>query len=78
MLLGQEIFMEISFALTYLTPEQAVRMLNKHPADYLLFGSDSPWDNQAEAIQRLRQLSLPEALLNRILGGNGERLLLQP
>ncbi len=78
MLLGQEIFMEISFALSYLTPEQAVRMLNKHPADYLLFGSDSPWDNQAEAIHRLRQLSLPEALLSRILGGNGERLLSQP
>jgi predicted TIM-barrel fold metal-dependent hydrolase len=78
MLLGQEIFMEISFALTYLTPEQAVRMLSKHPADYLLFGSDSPWDNQAEAIHRLRQLPLPETLLDRILGGNGKRLLLQP
>lgn len=78
MLLGQEIFMEISFALTYLTPDRAARMLNKHPADYLLFGSDSPWDNQTEAIQRLRQLPLPDTMLGRILGKNGDRLLLQP
>jgi len=75
MLIGKEIFMEISFALTYLSPEQAVRMLNKHPADYLLFGSDSPWDNQLEAIQRLKKLNLNQERLNRILGQNGERLL---
>jgi len=33
--IGREIFMAISFALTYLSPEQA-RMLNNYPADYLL------------------------------------------
>ena len=75
MLIGKEIFMEISFALTYLSPEQAARMLNAHPADYLLFGSDSPWDNQLEALQRLKKLNLNQERLNRILGQNGERLL---
>jgi len=75
MLIGKEIFMEISFALTYLPPEQAARMLNAHPADYLLFGSDSPWDNQLEAIQRLKKLNLNPERVNRILGQNGERLL---
>ncbi|MEK6201125.1 MAG: amidohydrolase family protein, partial [Desulfobulbaceae bacterium] len=38
MLIGKEIFMEISLSLAYLSPEQAVRMLNNHPAEYLLFG----------------------------------------
>ena len=76
MLIGKEIFMEISFALTHLSPEQAVRMLNKHPVDYLLFGSDSPWDDQSEAIQRLKKLNLNQERLDRILGQNAERILL--
>ncbi len=42
MLIGKEIFMEISLALSHLSPEQAIRMLNNHPADYLLFGSETP------------------------------------
>lgn len=76
MLIGKEIFMEISFSLAYLPPEQAVRMLNNHPADYLLFGSDSPWDDQLRAIQRLKALHLNEERLNRILAQNAARLLL--
>lgn len=76
MLIGKEIFMEISFSLAYLSPEQAVRMLNNHPADYLLFGSDSPWDDQLMAIQRLKTLKLNEDRLNRILAQNAARLLL--
>jgi hypothetical protein len=75
MLIGKKIFMEISFALAYLSLEQAARMLNEHPADYLLFGSDSPWDDQLEALQRLKKLNLSQERLNRILGQNGERLL---
>jgi uncharacterized protein len=75
MLIGKEIFMEISFALAYLSPEQATRMLNAHPADYLLFGSDSPWDDQLASVQRLKNLNLNQEHLNRILGQNGKRLL---
>ncbi|MBU0663515.1 MAG: amidohydrolase family protein [Proteobacteria bacterium] len=75
-LIGKEIFMEISFALTYLSPEQSVRMLNSHPSDYLLFGTDSPWDDQLLAIQRLESLNLNKELLHRILGQNAKRLLL--
>lgn len=54
-----------------LAEEQAARMLN----DYLLFGSDSPWDNQSEALQQLKKLNLSPERVNRILGQNGERLL---
>jgi len=75
MLIGKEIFMEISFALTYLSTEQALRMLNNHPADYLLFGSDSPWDDQLAALQRLKSLPLDQKLVLRILGTNAEKLL---
>jgi len=75
LLLGKEIYMEISFSLAYLPAELATRMLNKHPTDYLLFGSDSPWDDQSAAIQRLKLLQLSEDRLNNILTKNAARLL---
>ena len=70
LLIGKEIFMEISFALQYLPTEQVKRMLNNHPPEYLLFGSDSPWADQTDCIRRLENLQLKGNLLTKILGGN--------
>ena len=75
MLIGREIYLEISFALQYLTKKQAVRMLNSHPADHILFGSDSPWADQSDYLNRLRSLELDTQLLAGILGKNALRLL---
>jgi predicted TIM-barrel fold metal-dependent hydrolase len=75
MLIGKNIYMEISFALQYLKEEQMLRMLNKHPQQYLLFGSDSPWTHQGQCIEQLRSLPLQEKLLTAILGDNALRLL---
>ncbi len=75
MLIGKEIFLEISFALKYLKAEQMKRMLHNHPADYLLFGSDSPWEDQSECLERLAKLSLNNSLLAKIMATNAQRLL---
>lgn len=75
LLIGREIYMEISFALQYLSREQAIRMLNSHPPEYLLFGSDSPWADQKEYLDRLKSLSLSPQLLTNILGDNALKLL---
>jgi hypothetical protein len=40
MLIGKNIYMEISFALNFLTPKQAREMITSHPPDYILFGTD--------------------------------------
>ncbi len=74
-LIGRNIYMEISFALHYLKKEQVVRMLNNHPPEYLLFGSDSPWVDQKECIDQLKGLGLNNTLLSGILGENANRLL---
>ncbi|MBU1137769.1 MAG: amidohydrolase family protein [Proteobacteria bacterium] len=75
MLIGRKIYMEISFALQYLQEEQAVRMLTSHPPEYLLFGSDSPWDDQAECIARLQALKLEPKLVAAIFGENARKLI---
>ena len=52
-----------------------LRMVGKFGADRVLFGTDSPWDDQESALARLRALPLESAELDAILGGNAQRLL---
>ncbi len=75
LLIGKQIYMEISFALQYLNKKQMLRMLNSHPPGLLLFGSDSPWTDQKECIAELQSLPLPDELLAGILGNNAQKLL---
>ena len=74
-LIGRPIFLELSFGATMLPPERFRKMLLAHPAERLLFGSDSPWTDQKRGLEAFRALNLPEALLERILFGNARRLL---
>ena len=55
--------------------EQFMRMVRKFGAHRVLFGTDSPWDDQAEALKRLRALPLKPWELEAILGGNAQKLL---
>ncbi|HBI15825.1 MAG TPA: amidohydrolase [Desulfobulbaceae bacterium] len=74
-LIGLPIYMDISYSLDFLDPETARQMLTSHPADYLLFGSDSPWADQHAALELLRGLDLEPALFARITRENAARLL---
>ncbi len=74
-LCGREIYMDISFALDFLPPAQARNIIISHPADFLLFGSDSPWTGQRATLDLLSRLDLKTELQNKILGGNASRLL---
>jgi hypothetical protein len=74
-LLGKPVYIEISFTLTDMDAERARQFLTTHPADYLLFGTDSPWKDQARDLALLRTLNLPAELEQKILGANAKTLL---
>ena len=74
-LIGQPVYIETSFSLYELPPVEARAMILDHPADRILFGTDSPWADQSEELARWRALGLPEDRLAAALGGNAERLL---
>lgn len=74
-LIGREICMEISFGLDELDPEQARQMILSHPDGCILFGTDSPWTDQARTLALLKNLNLPQDRLERILAGNAMSLL---
>ena len=74
-LLGGAVFMEISFSLEFVERDRARRILLGHPPDRILFGTDSPWTDQAETMERLRALVPGEERLKKILRENALRLL---
>jgi len=74
-LIGRTIYMELSMALEYLEPEVARNMILAHPADYVLFGSDSPWTSQQNTLNLLRQLQLDVEREKLICRQNALRLL---
>lgn len=74
-LVGRPVYLETSFSLHELPAQAARDMILAHPADRILFGTDSPWADPAEELARWRALGLPADLLAAALGGNAARLL---
>ena len=74
-LAGSHVFMDTSFCGRYMAPEKMRSLIEKHGADKFLFGSDSPWAPQTEALDDIKSLRLAPDDEAAILGGNAERLL---
>ena len=55
--------------------EQFARIVRAFGAERILFGTDSPWGEQAEALRLIRELPLTPDEQAAILGGNAARLL---
>lgn len=55
-------------------PEQALRIIRKHGADRILFGSDLPWARPSEILAFLNQLPLTPEERDAILYRNAETL----
>jgi len=74
-LAGEDIYLDTSMGFKYYTKEQFLKIVEKHGADKILFGSDSPWSRADEEIAELKKLSLSEEQLQNILYKNAVRLL---
>jgi len=72
---GKKIYMEISFSLDCMPMETARRIIMKHPKDHILFGTDSPWADQADALALLKNLELGQEMENLVLRKNALNLL---
>ena len=74
-LAGSEIYLDTSMGFEYFPHESFLRIVAKHGADKILFGSDAPWSNAKTEIEILRSLQLPKDDTDAILGGNAIRVL---
>jgi uncharacterized protein len=69
------VYTETSMTLTEMTDEAFVRTLSKFDEDRVLFGSDSPWTDQKEMLDRTLRLRLPESRREKMLYRNAAALL---
>lgn len=60
---------------TVLTSEDFVRLCRRHGIQKILFGTDSPWQDQGEYVKQLRAMGLTGAEQKAVLGENAARLL---
>jgi predicted TIM-barrel fold metal-dependent hydrolase len=75
MLAGKKIYMDISYTLDQIDPQTARRIILKHPKEYILFGTDSPWSGAQETYKHLQALDLEDEREELILRKNGLALL---
>ena len=89
-LCGENVYFDTSFVLgEYVPPEnvfvpeekrkmlsgeQFARIVKKHGYDKVLFGSDSPWSEQSETIEKIKNCDLDESKLDLIFSENAKRI----
>jgi predicted TIM-barrel fold metal-dependent hydrolase len=75
LLCGLPIFFDTSYSYYMLGKEGMERMIKKHGAEMVLFGTDSPWTKADEEMERIASLDLPESDIDKILCKNALSLL---
>ena len=75
LLAGRDIYMDISYTLDQIDPQTARRIILKHPREFILFATDSPWSGAEYTYKHLQALQLGDEREELILKKNGLKLL---
>ena len=71
----RNVYTETSMTLTEMGDREFARLLEQFDADRLLFGSDSPWTDQQEMIERTRLLRMSDERKEKLLYRNALSLI---
>jgi len=69
------VYTETSMTLSEVSDEEFVRLIEQFGEDRILFGSDSPWTDQKEMLERTMQLKLADRVKEKMLYENAAVLL---
>ena len=75
LLVGQDVYFDTAYSICHMHKDQLTRMIKDHGAHRILFGSDTPWADQEEAVSILRSLPLTPEEQEQILWKNAAALL---
>ena len=75
MLAGENLYFDTSLGYGMMPKYYALKIIEKHGVDRMLFGTDSPWHSAEMERALLSSLSLTEEELAKIYSGNARRLL---
>lgn len=71
----KNVYTETSMTLTEIGDDEFVKALSHFDEDRILFGSDSPWTDQKEMLERTLRLKIPDLLKEKMMYQNAEKLL---
>ena len=74
-LAGAGLYLDTSMGFEYFPHDLFLRIVEKHGADKILFGSDAPWSSAGDELRRLRAQPLSAEEVSAIEGGNAARIL---
>ncbi len=74
-LTGKEVYLDTAMVAGSLDPRQAERIISRHGAELLLFGSDCPWQDSETAARFIESLAVSDDKKELIFSGNAIRLL---
>jgi predicted TIM-barrel fold metal-dependent hydrolase len=71
----RNVYTETSMTLSEMSDEEFVRLLGRFDEDRILFGTDSPWTDQKEMLERTLALRIPDRLKEKMVYTNAVKLL---
>ncbi len=74
-LCGKRVYFDTAFTAGYLSPAQAERIISRHGAQNILFGSDCPWQASSATYRFIDSLHISSAQKDMIFYQNAQRLL---
>lgn len=74
-LAGKDIWLETSYSFAMGAEEALGKIIERHPADRILFGTDSPWTDQSRTLQLVKKAFPDPESQRMVLRENAERLL---
>lgn len=75
LLAGRDVWFDTAYTLGHLPDDDFVALVRAHGTSRVLFGSDGPWTDPVEELERLSSLPFTPRELDDILGDNAVRLL---
>ncbi len=69
------LYIDTSFGYGAIPRYYAGKIIEKHGADRILFGTDAPWHSPEMELRLLRSLELSDGDMEKICAGNAQRLL---
>lgn len=70
LLVGENVYLDTAMIFPYISDEQFLRILKKHGADKIVYGTDSPWSSQKETLEIIKRLVPQKEEQEKILGEN--------
>lgn len=74
-LAGRDVYFDLSYILSYASPDAVMEVIRSHGSERILFGTDCPWGDPAAFVRFVQALPLTENEREDIFHRNARRLL---